>query len=158
MFCYYYLNETGQVAYFIKLLMVKIMSNKYAEFLKLSSPLQELLINVKEAQLNDVQSDGRVGHYDERGYYAEFDSENCKPYLHTTILEAQDCPWVDIHGDSDESREKEEDTYETQYIENDDGEEEEYEELVEDFVSGVSFIVIKPECLDFIPDYDEEYQ
>ncbi|ELP5898603.1 hypothetical protein QTV49_000477 [Vibrio vulnificus] len=95
------------------------------DFDKLPPDLQKLLIEVK-----DSQTDG--GHYDSRGYYAEFDEAHCKPYLNTTILKAQELDCLDIHKDSDWAYEVNEDD------ENDTS-------------SGVCFITIKPEYLDLIP-------
>lgn len=123
---------------------------KYPEFNLLSDDLQYLLIQVKASQV-----DG--GHYDDRGYYAEFDSGNSKPYTHETIMQVQEIDWVTIHADSDESRELEDDYVETEYVENDDGEEEEVENTIEDFVYGVCFVTLKDEFLALVPDYDEDY-
>ena len=106
----------------------------------LSSPLVSLLEHVVDSQL--------AGHYDSRGYYAEYDNSQCKPYGNMTLVEAQELDFLSFHKDSDKSREAEEDYYETEYHENDDGEEEEEEVLVEDFVSGVSFVSVKPEYLE----------
>ena len=108
------------------------------KFSDMSPRFQELLIRVKESQID--------GFYDPRGYYAEFDSFDCKPYTHIEILEAQVCPWVTIHKESDEAHELGED--EIEIFENDDGDE--WEETIEDSCSGVCFITIKPEFLDQI--------
>lgn len=111
------------------------------DFDSMSYKLKVLLSRVLDSQL-----DG--GHYDDRGYYAEYDCSDCKPYTHVTIMEAQELNFLIIHKDSDLSHEKEEDYYETQCIEDDEGEEHEEEVLIEDFVSGVSFITIKEEYLE----------
>lgn len=109
-------------------------------FSNLSDELKSLLVDVKISQMQ------KESHYDPRGYYAEYDSNNSKPYDSDTIVEAQDISWLIIHKDSDRAfpiSEPESETFE-------DDEGEEYEEMVEDFCSGVSFISIKKEFLDSV--------
>lgn len=115
-------------------------------FKELSPQLQELLLRVKASQLE--------GHYDNRGYYAEYDSENCKPYLNTTIIEAQELDWLEIHKDSNHAYEVEEPYIEEFEVEFEDENGKIYyeteEKLVFDSSSGVSFINIKPEYLELV--------
>lgn len=112
------------------------------KFENMSYGLQVLLLRVKDAQVS------LNGFYDPRGYYAEYDSDNCKPYSLETILEAQLCPWLIFHKDSDKAYELDEPTVEI--YEDDDGNE--YEEVEESFCSGVSFITIKESYLESISD------
>ncbi|MCX8796134.1 hypothetical protein [Vibrio parahaemolyticus] len=99
-------------------------------FESLSPLLQKLLIDVKSSQ-----TDG--GHHDRRGFYAEFDSDGCKPYLHTTILEAQKLDWLDIHPQSDEARELEE-----PYIN-------EIEHELEDEYGNIVIVIEEEEVIDY---------
>lgn len=112
------------------------------EFQDFSDELQTRLGWIKEQQVE--------GFYDPRGAYCEFDSENCKPWHSDTMVEAQECDWLEFHDESDIAHELGED--EVEWIEPDDEDEEGYEEVTPDSCSGVAFIKIKPEFLDLIPE------
>lgn len=118
------------------------------EFKNLHQRTQDLLMSAKDQQLNFCEKSN-----DSRGYYAEFDSENCKPYTHIHILEIQELEEkgvVTIHEDSDTAHELGEP--EIEVYEDDDGEE--WEEEIEDSSSGVCFVKINKDFLDLIPDYE----
>jgi hypothetical protein len=115
------------------------------KFEDLSIELQRLLTHVKDSQTTEG------GHYDKRGYYAEYDSFDCKPWTHKVALEAQECPFVELHKDSDLAWELERDSDSYCPWSNwDEEEEEEFEN--EEECHGVLFVNIKKEYLDLIPD------
>lgn len=115
------------------------------KFEDLSLELQRLLTHVKESQTTEG------GHYDKRGFYAEYDSCNCKPWTHKVALEAQECPFVELDKDSDFAWELERDSdsccHWSNWDEDDSEDEEEQEEC-----SGVLFVNLKKEYLDLVPD------
>jgi len=125
--------------YFIKSRQLK---RKIMLFSDLSDTLQEKLRWIKDVQLE--------GFYDPRGSYCEFDSDNCKPWHSDTMVEAQDCPWLEFHSDSDDAHELAEPYMEEMEAEDED--EEPWEEEITDSSCGVAFITIKAEFLDLITD------
>jgi hypothetical protein len=116
------------------------------KFEDLSKKVQSALITIKEDQLE--------GFYDERGYYAEFDSWDCKPFSTKTMLEFEDLDWVDFHEDSSHLFDDTPSDFVDDYPSDDEDEDQEDEE--QESCSGVIFITIKPEFLDLIPTSGEE--
>lgn len=103
-------------------------------FDNLENEFKELLVDIKNSQ--------KEGFYDPRGYYAEFDSWDCKPYTHSVIIEAQSFNWLEIHPDSDTAHFVSQCDYDYDFL----------QEKDLDASSGVCLVSIKDEYLDIIPD------
>mgnify|MGYP000017605065 FL=1 len=69
------------------------LSNLNLNSLNLSDRAESLLEHVLESE--------QEGHYDERGYYCEFDSYDCKPWNPESVLELLDLNLVTLHPESD---------------------------------------------------------
>lgn len=69
------------------------LSNLNLDSLNLSDRAEELLEYVLESE--------QEGHYDDRGYYCEFDNFHCKPWNPNEISELLALGYVTLHPDSD---------------------------------------------------------